>query len=74
MRKYGVYNSITAVQQIMIMVRILKRRNVKLSYLPVLFKNVLWRNNTGGIGNYIISLKEAHIALKSNGVPTCNDN
>lgn len=68
--KYGAYDSnYRCSADYEFMVRILKNKDVKLSYIPVTILRMYYGGtSTGGIGNYIVSLKEAHKALKSNGV------
>lgn len=51
------------------MIRILKSREVVLSYIPeVLVQMSYGGTSTKGIGSYLLSLKEGHRALKENGV------
>lgn len=50
-------------------VRILKDRDLKLSYIPeVLVKMYYGGTSTSGFDSYLLSLKEAHRALKENNV------
>lgn len=68
--KYGAYDSnYRCSADYEFMVRILKTGDVKLSYIPVtILKMYYGGTSTGGIRSYIISLREAHKALKSNGI------
>lgn len=68
--KYGNYNSnYKCSADYEFMVRILKDGNVKLSYVPLTILRMYYGGtSTGSLGSYFISLKEAHEALKSNGV------
>lgn len=52
------------------MVRILYKKQVKLSYLPeILIYMSHGGTSTSGLGAYVDSLKEGHRALRENGVP-----
>lgn len=68
--KYGLYKTdyrIAADYEFMI--RILKDRSVKLSYIPeVLIKMSHGGTSTNSLGAYLEGLKEGHRALKENGV------
>lgn len=68
--KYGAYDSsYRCSADYEFMVRILKTGDVKLSYVPVTVLRMYYGGtSTGGIRSYIISLKEAHKALKSNDI------
>ena len=68
--KYGAYDSsYRCSADYEFMVRILKTGDVKLSYVPVTVLRMYYGGtSTGGIKSYIISLREAHKALKSNGI------
>lgn len=68
--KYGKYNSdYRCSADYEFMVRILKDGNVKFSYVPrTILRMYYGGTSTGSAGSYILSLKEAHEALKSNGV------
>ena len=49
--------------------RILKDGAVRLAYIPeVLVEMYYGGTSSGGIGNYLLSLKEAHRALRENQV------
>ena len=51
------------------MVRILKEDEIKLAYVPaVIIKMFYGGTSNQGLSNYLISLKEGHRALVSNGV------
>jgi len=69
--KYGYYRTnykISADYEFM--VRILYRKQVKLSYIPeVLIYMSYGGTSTKNLGAYLQSLKEGHRALKENGVP-----
>lgn len=52
------------------MIRILKEKRVKLAYIDQVLVHMFYGENstsTGGLANYIASLKEGHRALKENG-------
>lgn len=68
--KYGCYKTDYKVSaDYEFMIRILKGNEVSLSYIPeVLVKMSYGGTSTGGIGSYLLSLKEGHRALKENGV------
>lgn len=68
--KYGQYNNnYKCSADYEFMVRILKDGNISLSYVPITILRMYYGGtSTESIGNYMISLKEAHYALKSNGV------
>lgn len=66
---YKIYLKIAADYEFMI--RILKDGRVKLSYLDEVLVNMFHGENstsTGGMSNYIRSLKDGHRALKENGI------
>ena len=68
--KYGNYNSdYKCSADYEFMIRILKDDCIKLAYVPVTIVQMYYGGtSTGGIRSYILSLKEAHQALKSNGI------
>ena len=68
--KYGVYNKdYRCSADYEFMIRILKDGNVKLSYVPITILRMYYGGtSTGSLGSYMVSIKEAHQALKSNGV------
>ena len=71
--KYGLYKTdykIAADYEFMI--RILKDKQVSLAYMDEVLVHMFHGDNstsTGGVSNYIASLKEGHRALKENHVP-----
>lgn len=68
--KYGLYDSsYRCSADYEFMVRILKDGAVRLAYIPeVLVEMYYGGTSSGGIGNYLLSLKEAHRALRENQV------
>lgn len=68
--KYGNYNSgYKCSADYEFMIRILKDNTVKLSYVPItIIKMYYGGTSTKNVGSYMVSLKEAHMALKSNNV------
>lgn len=53
------------------MIRMLKKKKVKLAYIDEVLVYMFYGENstsTGGLSNYIASLKEGHRALKENGI------
>lgn len=68
--KYGLYDSsYRCSADYEFMVRILKDGAVRLTYIPeVLVEMYYGGTSSGGIGNYLLSLKEAHRALRQNRV------
>ena len=53
------------------MIRMLKEKKVKLAYIDEVLVYMFYGENstsTGGLSNYIASLKEGHRALKENGI------
>ena len=68
--KYGLYNTdfrISADYEFMI--RFLKDRENKLAYLPETIVSMFYGGtSSGGLSNYILSLREGHKALKMNGI------
>ena len=68
--KYGLYDSsYRCSADYECMVRILKDGAVRLTYIPeVLVEMYYGGTSSGGIGNYLLSLKEAHRALRQNRV------
>ncbi len=68
--KYGAYNKdYRCSADYEFMIRILKDGNVKLSYVPITILRMYYGGtSTGSLGSYTVSIREAHQALKSNGV------
>lgn len=68
--KYGVYDDkYKCSADYEFMVRILKDNEVKLAYVPETIICMYYGGtSTGGLKNYVLSLKEAHKALVDNGV------
>ncbi len=68
--KYGLYNdSYKCSADYEFMVRVFKNDNVKLAYVPKTIVQMYYGGtSTGGAGSYILSLKEAHRALKENNL------
>lgn len=68
--KYGLYdNSYRCSADYEFMVRILKDGTVRLAYIPeILVEMYYGGTSSGGIRNYLLSLEEAHRALRQNGV------
>lgn len=67
---YGLYNTnfkIAADYEFMI--RFLKEKENRLAYLPETIISMFYGGtSSGGLKNYLLSLKEGHLALKMNGV------
>ena len=68
--KYGLYDSsYRCSADYEFMVRILKDKAVRLAYIPdILVEMYYGGTSSGGIRNYLLSLKEAHRALRENQV------
>lgn len=68
--KYGLYDSsYRCSADYEFMVRILKDKAVRLAYIPdILVEMYYGGTSSGGIRNYLLSLKEAHRALRQNQV------
>lgn len=68
--KYGLYNTdYRCSADYEFMIRILKEGNVRLAYVPVTIIRMFYGGtSTESAGSYVVSLKEAHQALKDNGI------
>lgn len=68
--KYGLYNiTYKCSADYEFMVRILKDGYIRLAYVPtVIIRMYYGGTSTEGIGGYFVSVKEAHRALKENGI------
>ena len=68
--KYGLYNTAYKCSaDYDFMVRILKDEAIKLAYVPTTIIRMYYGGtSTASAGSYVISLKEAHQALKENGI------
>ena len=68
--QYGVYDcSYKCSADYEFMIRILKDNAIKLAYVPVTIIRMFYGGtSTESAGSYVVSLKEAHRALKENGV------
>lgn len=68
--KYGLYNTkYKCSADYDFMIRILKDKTLRLAYVPVTIVRMYYGGtSTEGAGSYMLSLKEAHQALKENGI------
>lgn len=68
--KYGLYDtSFKIAADYEFMIRFLKDEKNQLAYLPEIIVSMFYGGaSSGGLSNYIVSLKEGHKALKNNGI------
>ena len=68
--KYGLYNtSFRIAADYEFMIRFLKDEKNQLAYLPETIISMFYGGtSSGGLSNYLLSLKEGHMALKINGI------
>lgn len=68
--KYGLYNTCFKISSdYEFMIRVLKDKSNQLAYLPETIVSMFYGGtSSGGIANYLLSLKEGHQALKMNGI------